>query len=122
MERMLPFRRQGKAAAQDEAAIMALAEQAHEGLVTVFHAPAATGTNAPTGVNRAKDARDAHHDLEELLATLPPHVRQAVERLPADDRAGLLEIVLDLGRRPEARVPTFELSLSGDDVTPEDLE
>jgi stage III sporulation protein SpoIIIAA len=59
-------------------------------------------------------------DLELLLATLPPHVRQPLDTL--DDRADLLEIVLDLGREPEARFAGRELLLSADEVTNEDLD
>jgi stage III sporulation protein SpoIIIAA len=40
-------------------------------------------------------------DLEALLATLPPDIHNAVNRL--DNRSELLEIVMDLGRLPEGR-------------------
>ncbi len=39
-----------------------------------------------------------------------------------DDKADLLEVVLDLGRRPEARFSGHEIFLSDEEVTPEDLE
>ena len=42
-------------------------------------------------------------DLEMLLAVMPRPVREAIERAP--DREDLLEVVLDLGRLPEARFP-----------------
>ncbi len=42
-------------------------------------------------------------DLDRLLAVLPPPVREALEREQA--RTQLLEVVLDLGRVPEARFP-----------------
>ncbi|HEX6800440.1 MAG TPA: AAA family ATPase, partial [Ktedonobacterales bacterium] len=58
-------------------------------------------------------------DLGALLAVLPAHVRDAVERL--DDREDLLEIVLDLGRLPQARFPDREALLSDLPVTREDL-
>ncbi|HKS70275.1 MAG TPA: AAA family ATPase [Ktedonobacterales bacterium] len=58
-------------------------------------------------------------DLGALLAVLPAHVRDAVERL--DDREDLLEIVLDLGRLPQARFPDREVLLSELPVTREDL-
>ena len=38
------------------------------------------------------------------------------------DHEGLLEIVLDLGRQPEARYPGREAMLSDEEVSPEDLE
>jgi stage III sporulation protein SpoIIIAA len=59
-------------------------------------------------------------DLGALLAVLPAHIREAVERL--DDREDLLEIVLDLGRQPQARFPNREVLLSDMLVTREELE
>ncbi len=59
-------------------------------------------------------------DLELLLNTLPPHIRQPLDRLEHLDQ--LLEIVLDLGREPEARFPGYETLLSTDEVTQEDLD
>ncbi|MFI5278448.1 MAG: AAA family ATPase, partial [Ktedonobacterales bacterium] len=58
-------------------------------------------------------------DLESVLAALPPRIQEAVNRL--DDRADLLEIVLDLGRIPEGRFPQREVNLGADMVTKEDL-
>ncbi|MDR7521266.1 MAG: R3H domain-containing nucleic acid-binding protein [Armatimonadota bacterium] len=48
-------------------------------------------------------------NLDLLLDVLPPHLRAALERRPDLDQ--LLEVVLDLGRKPEARFPgeTFVL-------------
>lgn len=48
-------------------------------------------------------------DLPLLLDVLPAPLRQALRRLPEED---LIEIVLDLGRAPEARFPERSLSLS----------
>ena len=42
-------------------------------------------------------------DLERLLALLPDPVREALH--PPERREQLLEVVLDLGRLPEARYP-----------------
>ena len=42
-------------------------------------------------------------DIASLLAVLPPDLRAAIDRHP--DLDSILEIVLDLGRRPEARFP-----------------
>ena len=47
--------------------------------------------------------REAMDDLELLLAALPPEVVEAVHALP--DQTSLIEVVLDLGRPPEARFP-----------------
>jgi stage III sporulation protein SpoIIIAA len=59
-------------------------------------------------------------DLDALLSVLPPRVREAI--LLLEDRTELLEIVLDLGRLPEARFPTREVILSNSPVSTEDLE
>ena len=59
-------------------------------------------------------------DMELLLAALPLHIRQSLEHL--GDRAELLEVVMDLGRRPEARYRGRETSLSDREVTAGDLE
>jgi stage III sporulation protein SpoIIIAA len=58
-------------------------------------------------------------DLDTLMAALPPQVRQRLREL--DHVSDLLEIVLDLGRLPEARFPNREEILSEDEVTHEDL-
>jgi stage III sporulation protein SpoIIIAA len=59
-------------------------------------------------------------DLEALLATLPPDIHDAVNRLA--NRTELLEIVLDLGRHAEGRFPEEEVILSSQPVTYADLE
>jgi len=59
-------------------------------------------------------------DLEALLASLPPDIHDAVNRL--DNRSELLEIVLDLGRPAEGRFPEGEVILSKSPVTYADLE
>jgi stage III sporulation protein SpoIIIAA len=59
-------------------------------------------------------------DLEALLATLPPSIHDAVNRLA--NRSDLLEIVMDLGRLPEGRFPEGEVILSTQPVTYADLE
>ncbi len=59
-------------------------------------------------------------DLEALLATLPPSIHDAVNRL--ENRSELLEIVMDLGRFAEGRFPEGEVILSIQPVTNADLE
>jgi stage III sporulation protein SpoIIIAA len=59
-------------------------------------------------------------DLELLLAALPPHVVELLRAQP--DNTDLLEIVMDLGRRPEARYPGREMILSDRETTAEDLD
>ena len=59
-------------------------------------------------------------DLELLLTALPPHIGEPL--LHHDDNSGLLEVVMDLGRKPEARFPGRELLLSDREVSVEDLD
>jgi stage III sporulation protein SpoIIIAA len=58
-------------------------------------------------------------DLGLLLEVLPARIRQPIEEMP--DQAELLEVVMDLGRLPEARLPGREAILSHDVVSTEDL-
>jgi len=58
-------------------------------------------------------------ELSQLLDIFPLPLRQALVRLPNLD--SLVEVVLDLGRRPEARFPGDFLFLSDVAVSPEDL-
>ena len=59
-------------------------------------------------------------DLDALLSVLPPRIRDPLH--DETQRAGLLEVVMDLGREPEARYPGREMILSTDPVTADDLE
>jgi stage III sporulation protein SpoIIIAA len=59
-------------------------------------------------------------DLDALLDVLPPHIRQALIEQP--DNSELLEVVLDLGRPPEARYPQKEITLSSTEATDSDIE
>ncbi|MBI5877132.1 MAG: AAA family ATPase [Chloroflexi bacterium] len=59
-------------------------------------------------------------DLELLLAVLPPYIIDALRKEDKFDR--LLEVVLDLGRRPEARYVGREIDLSEHEVTSAELE
>jgi len=59
-------------------------------------------------------------DLGLLLDVLPDRIRQPLEGMP--DQAELLEVVMDLGRLPEARLPSREVILSHEVVTVEDLD
>lgn len=57
-------------------------------------------------------------DLSLLLRILPPELRSAIDQLPPQD---LLEIVLDLGRPPQARLITGHVDLREQAVAREDL-
>jgi len=69
-----------------------------------------TGTRRP----------DPTDDLAQLLAVLPPELREAIARRGGLER--LLEIVLDLGRRPEARFADASVELSTEPLGHEDLD
>ena len=58
-------------------------------------------------------------DLRLLLGVMPPALRQVIESRP--DAAGLIEIVLDLGRPPEARFPDRGEDLATEPVSREDI-
>ena len=58
-------------------------------------------------------------DMEALLYKLPPRIEESVRSRENVDE--LLEVVLDLGREAEARVPNESVSLGTDEVTYEDL-
>ncbi|MBM4445748.1 MAG: AAA family ATPase [Chloroflexi bacterium] len=59
-------------------------------------------------------------DLDALLGVLPQHIRQALLAQP--ENSELLEVVLDLGRPPEARYPHKEVILNPTEVTDSDIE
>ncbi|HYI14015.1 MAG TPA: R3H domain-containing nucleic acid-binding protein [Thermomicrobiales bacterium] len=61
-------------------------------------------------------------NLDDLLAVLPDRISEAVRAMMAErDDPGLIELVLDLGRRPEARFQEGAARLTDDEVTREDL-
>jgi stage III sporulation protein SpoIIIAA len=59
-------------------------------------------------------------DLDALIDVLPRRVADAVRSRP--NNFELLEVVLDLGRVPEARYPGLEVILSEEEVTEEDID
>src|SRR5512139_2608731 len=59
-------------------------------------------------------------NLDILFDVLPPHVAEAVH--VANQNENLLEIVLDLGRKPEARYTDRELTLSDQEVAQGDID
>jgi stage III sporulation protein SpoIIIAA len=59
-------------------------------------------------------------DLEALLDRLPPSISQQIQKRP--DRSDLLEVIIDLGRLPQARYPEYEVTLTDKEVTSEDIE
>jgi stage III sporulation protein SpoIIIAA len=65
------------------------------------------------------EPRESIDDLDVLLEALPPEIVDAVHRL--EDKEALIEVVLDLGRRPEARFPDSEVTLLEREVTEVDI-
>jgi len=59
-------------------------------------------------------------DLDRLIRILPKSIQQSINEHP--DKDILIEIVMDLGRRPEARFPTHPEYLSQQVITWQDLD
>jgi stage III sporulation protein SpoIIIAA len=59
-------------------------------------------------------------DLNKLLTILPDRIRDKVEEHPKRD--SLIEVVMDLGRLPEARFPDGAMDLGDRAVSPEDIQ
>jgi len=59
-------------------------------------------------------------DLQSLISPLPERIQGALDKHPRSSE--LLEVVMDLGRTPEARFPDETLRLSDLDVTDADLQ
>src|SRR5512136_2517531 len=66
------------------------------------------------------EQRKITDDLDALLQVLPPQVENALRAANQGDN--LLEIIMDLGRVPEARFVDHELVLSDKEVSQEDLD
>jgi stage III sporulation protein SpoIIIAA len=63
--------------------------------------------------------RESIDDLDALLSALPPEIVAAVHALP--NKEDVIEVVLDLGRRPEARFPDGEVTLLEREVDETDI-
>ena len=59
-------------------------------------------------------------DLNILLGVLPPRIADAVVR--ADNSDQLIEVILDLGRKPTARFVSNEMNLLEEEITHQDIE
>lgn len=62
---------------------------------------------------------DLTEGLDLLLNIMPPHIRGAIEA--RDHYESLVEVVLDLGRPPEARFPNCMVELTKESVSREDI-
>ncbi len=65
------------------------------------------------------ERRETIDDIDALLAALPPEIVAAIHALP--DQEAVIEVVLDLGRRPEARFPDAEVTLLEREITEADI-
>jgi stage III sporulation protein SpoIIIAA len=66
------------------------------------------------------DRDNVTNDIDLLLDALPPQITNAIRS--SDDAVDLLEIVMDLGRLPEARYRAHERFLSDREVTQDDID
>jgi stage III sporulation protein SpoIIIAA len=73
-----------------------------------------------TGHNGHQVALQITDDLDALLGVLPPEIARSIRR--QDSMEELLEVVLDLGRRAEARYLGREVTLADSEITTEDLD
>src|SRR5438046_9448200 len=78
------------------------------------------GPENPRLMRLASTAELITDDLDQLLEVLPPHICDP--RQEREERKGLLEVVMALGREPEARLPGREVLLSTHSVREEDIE
>ncbi|MDQ3044086.1 MAG: AAA family ATPase [Chloroflexota bacterium] len=78
--------------------------------------------NRAGSVGRRNYESEITDNLQDLIAVLPPHIAEQFAASGSDlERGGLIEIILDLGRPPEARYTGGEAQLSNAEVTREDL-
>jgi stage III sporulation protein SpoIIIAA len=66
-----------------------------------------------------RSSRELIDDLDVLLAALPPEIVAAIHALA--ERSDLIEVVMDLGRRPEARFPDSEVALLDREIDEADI-
>ncbi|MDQ3705619.1 MAG: AAA family ATPase [Chloroflexota bacterium] len=111
-----------------------LARGSYEGLEAdlpkIDHAPVAAPaqelaeqhrtTENPNEVVRDGGEHVVTDDLEALIAALPDHIIRPIREY--NDRVNLLEVVMDLGRVPEARYRNKERTLSPSEVSRADLD
>ncbi|HEX8228217.1 MAG TPA: R3H domain-containing nucleic acid-binding protein [Chloroflexia bacterium] len=111
-----------------------LARGSYEGLEAdlpkIDHAPVAAPaqelaeqhrtTENPNEVVRDGGEHVVTDDLEAIIAALPDHIIRPIREY--NDRVNLLEVVMDLGRVPEARYRNKERTLSPSEVSRADLD
>lgn len=86
-------------------------------------------TDDSTEITKYREGRQVLHayprqeiidDLDALLQVLPPHISGPVKQ--SQNSSELLEVVMDLGRSPEARFPHMEVNLRPGEITQQDIE
>jgi stage III sporulation protein SpoIIIAA len=82
--------------------------------------PAGEPEEPADDVRPAAEPQSATDDIDVLLAALPPEIVAAIDGLA--DREGLIEVVMDLGRRPEARYPDSEVALLEREIDEADIQ
>ncbi len=65
------------------------------------------------------ERRETIDDIDALLSSLPSEIVAAIHALP--DQSSVIEVVLDLGRRPEARFPDSEVTLLDREINESDI-
>jgi stage III sporulation protein SpoIIIAA len=73
-----------------------------------------------TTVNQPAQQIRITDDLEALLGVLPPYIKDVLEAVNEGEK--LIEIILDLGRQPEARFTDHEMILSEQEITQNDID
>jgi stage III sporulation protein SpoIIIAA len=73
-----------------------------------------------TTVNQPAQQIRITDDLEALLGVLPPYIKDVLEAVNEGEK--LIEIILDLGRQPEARFTAHEMILSEQEITQNDID
>src|SRR5205085_9687934 len=77
-------------------------------------------TQNPNEIVRGGGEHVVTDDLDALLSTLPRHIVEPLKEL--NNRVNLLEVVMELGRKPEARYRGSEATLNDNEVTRAELE
>jgi stage III sporulation protein SpoIIIAA len=83
----------------------------------VLAAAAKRSHSSSVGCYRALASQEITDDLDLLLEILPPAIKQSLQG--QDEIDSLIEIVMDLGRPPEARFPSGTVVLGEEPVSPE---
>lgn len=78
------------------------------------------GTSCLNSTNSPSTGDESDVELGRLLSLLPEEMRQKVSEHPEHQQ--LIEVVMDLGRKPLARFPSGDFVLSACPITFEDLE